>query len=93
MGDRGGGEKGRKLGEKSADLLGHPRPVPGSSGHLELGTGTLGQTSPALQPSAAPARGMEAQSRCCPWGAGQLEPRLESSGREAGAAPSAVPGH
>lgn len=46
-----------------------------------------------VQPSAAPARGMEAQSRCCPWGAGQLEPRLESSGREGGAAPSPVPGH
>lgn len=82
MGDSEGGEKGRKLGEKSADLLGHPQPVPGSSGHLELGTGTLGQTSPALQPRTlrCPALG-----RSCP-GNGSTEPLLPVGSGAAGAA-------
>lgn len=90
MGDSEVGGKGRKLGEKSADLLGHPQPVPGSSGQLELGTGTLGQTSPALQPrtlrcvfgipQTSPALG-----RSCP-GNGSTEPLLPVGSGAAGAA-------
>lgn len=49
--DRREGKRGGKLGEKSPDLPGRPQPAPGSSTHLELGTGTLGQTSQSATPA------------------------------------------